>query len=187
MRKNGFTLIELLAVIVILAIIALIATPIVLDIINDSKDSSLLRSAQFYLDGAELSIADRVMNHGGISDGTYNILENGNICLEEYDTNTKTCKDNDTKLDNNELKVEVDGEVFGEYELNENQEVLINETNILMIENGEANMYEANCPDQICVKHVPISKNGETIVCLPNKVVVTIKEAASSELDAVVN
>ena len=83
--------------------------------------------------------------------------------------------------------VEVDGEVFGEYELNENQEVLINETNILMIENGEANMYEANCPDQICVKHVPISKNGETIVCLPNKVVVTIKEATSSELDAVVN
>ena len=83
--------------------------------------------------------------------------------------------------------VEVDGEVFGEYELNENQEVLINETNILMIENGEANMYEANCPDQICVKHVPISKNGETIVCLPNKVVVTIKEAIAGELDAVVN
>ena len=83
--------------------------------------------------------------------------------------------------------VEVDGEVFGEYELYENQEVLIHDTNILIIENGEASMYEANCPDQICVNHVPISKNGETIVCLPNKVVVTVKEAASSELDAVVN
>ena len=83
--------------------------------------------------------------------------------------------------------VEVDGEVFGEYKLFENQEVLINETNILLIENGVVNMYEANCPDQICVKHVPISKNGETIVCLPNKVVVTVKEAAIGELDAVVN
>ena len=83
--------------------------------------------------------------------------------------------------------VEVDGEVFGEYKLFENQEVLINETNILLIENGVVNMYEANCPDQICVKHVPISKNGETIVCLPNKVVVTVKEAATGELDAVVN
>lgn len=83
--------------------------------------------------------------------------------------------------------VEVDGEVYGEYELQENQEVLINETNILIIENGVANMLEANCPDQICVKHVPISKNGETIVCLPNKVVVTIKEATAGELDAVVN
>ena len=83
--------------------------------------------------------------------------------------------------------VEVDGEVFGEYELFENQEVLINETNVLLIENGVVNMYEANCPDQICVMHVPISKNGETIVCLPNKVVVTVKEAATGELDAVVN
>ena len=83
--------------------------------------------------------------------------------------------------------VEVDGEVFGEYKLFENQEVLINETNVLLIENGVVNMYEANCPDQICVMHVPISKNGETIVCLPNKVVVTVKEAATGELDAVVN
>ena len=83
--------------------------------------------------------------------------------------------------------VEVDGEVYGEYKLQDNQELLINETNVLIIENGEVNMYEANCPDQICVKHVSISKNGETIVCLPNKVVVTIKEAAESELDAVVN
>lgn len=85
------------------------------------------------------------------------------------------------------VTVEVDGEVFGEYELHENQEILINETNILLIENGVVNMYEANCPDQICVKHVPISKNGETIVCLPNKVVVTVKEATAGELDAVVN
>lgn len=83
--------------------------------------------------------------------------------------------------------VEVDGEVFGEYKLFENQEVLINDTNILIIEDGVTSMYEANCPDQICVKHVPISKNGETIVCLPNKVVVTVKEAAAGDLDAVVN
>ena len=83
--------------------------------------------------------------------------------------------------------VEVAGEVYGEYNLRDNQEILINETNILIIENNEVNMYEANCPDQICVKHVPISKNGETIVCLPNKVVVTVKEAATGELDAVVN
>ncbi|MBQ8803752.1 MAG: NusG domain II-containing protein [Tyzzerella sp.] len=83
--------------------------------------------------------------------------------------------------------VEVDGEAFGEYSLDENHEILINDTNVLIIENGQANMYEANCPDQICVKHKPISKNGETIVCLPNKVVVTITEAEKSELDAVID
>lgn len=49
--KNGFTLIELLAVIVILAIIALIATPVVLGIIEDSRKSSAINSAQLYVDG----------------------------------------------------------------------------------------------------------------------------------------
>ena len=51
--KKGFTLIELLAVIVILAIIALIATPIVLNIIKDSRESAGLRSAEMYLDAVE--------------------------------------------------------------------------------------------------------------------------------------
>ena len=46
--KKGFTLIELLAVIVILAIIALIATPIILGIINDAKDSANERSVELY-------------------------------------------------------------------------------------------------------------------------------------------
>lgn len=48
MKKNGFTLIELLAVIVILAIIALIATPIILGIINDSREKSDERSVELY-------------------------------------------------------------------------------------------------------------------------------------------
>ena len=65
--KKGFTLIELLAVIVILAIIALIATPIVLNIINDSKESAVLRSADFYLDAVELSIAQRALENKSYS------------------------------------------------------------------------------------------------------------------------
>ena len=90
------------------------------------------------------------------------------------------------KKDAATVMVEVDGEVFGEYALYEEREVLIHDTNILIIQNGEANMYEADCPDQICVDHIPISKNGETIVCLPNKVVVTITDGKTNELDAVV-
>ena len=46
---KGFTLVELLAVIVILAVIALIATPIVLSIINDTKESAVIRSAEMYV------------------------------------------------------------------------------------------------------------------------------------------
>lgn len=54
--KNAFTLIELLAVIVILAIIALIATPLVLDVINDVRKNtynievaSVEKAAEYYL------------------------------------------------------------------------------------------------------------------------------------------
>jgi len=57
MRKNGFTLIELLAVIVILAIIALIATPIILGIINDAREESNERSVELYASAVRNAIA----------------------------------------------------------------------------------------------------------------------------------
>ena len=82
MNKKGFTLIELLAVIVILAIIALIATPIVLDIINDSRNSSQLRSADFYLDAVEYAVSQAVIDNKIVESGTYNIIEDGNVCLQ---------------------------------------------------------------------------------------------------------
>ena len=61
MKKNGFTLIELLAVIVILAIIALIATPIILGIINDARVESQERSAELYLSAVDLAVVKRNM------------------------------------------------------------------------------------------------------------------------------
>lgn len=64
MRK-GFTLIELLAVIVILAIIAVIAVPIVLGIIDNAKESSVLRSADFYVGALQNEIALENTKSGG--------------------------------------------------------------------------------------------------------------------------
>ena len=66
MNKRGFTLIELLAVIVILAIIAVIAVPIVLNIIDESKENATLRSADFYLDAVEMSVAQTTLKNKNI-------------------------------------------------------------------------------------------------------------------------
>ena len=98
--KKGFTLIELLAVIVILAIIALIATPIVLNIINDTKENSLLRSAEFYLDAVEHAVAQSTLNDKKLANTLYKIIEDGNICIEYKDNKCI-----------NEFIVEVSGEV----------------------------------------------------------------------------
>ena len=57
MRK-GFTLIELLAVIVILAVIALIATPLIMNVINDAKKNSYKDSAYGILETAKLKVYD---------------------------------------------------------------------------------------------------------------------------------
>lgn len=86
--------------------------------------------------------------------------------------------------------VSVDGEEYGRYSLLKEQVVQIGDTNTLIIHNHEADMLFAECPDQICVKHVSISETDENIICLPNKVVVTIEDIygnkAEPELDAVV-
>ena len=105
MNKKGFTLIELLAVIVILAIIALIATPIVLSIINDSKESSQLRSAEMYKKGLETSIATAILDEKNIVDKEYSIVK-GNVCLDtvEGTGENRTCK-------GEVLEVQMNGEV----------------------------------------------------------------------------
>lgn len=85
------------------------------------------------------------------------------------------------------VKVTVDGELFGTYSLEKELNIQINDTNHLIIKDGQVDMIEADCPDQICVDHKTISRNKETIVCLPNKVVVEIVGGEGAEIDAVAN
>ncbi len=88
--------------------------------------------------------------------------------------------------------VTVDGEEYYRGSLFVEQELAIGNTNTLRMKDGTVDMIEADCPDQICVKQTPISQNGESIICLPNRVVVSIevlsKEhgASKSEWDAIV-
>ena len=57
MKRKGFTLIELLAVIVILAIIALIATPTILGVIEKSKRGAAEQSALGFVDAVEMQVS----------------------------------------------------------------------------------------------------------------------------------
>ena len=86
------------------------------------------------------------------------------------------------------VTVKVNGDLKGTYSLAEDQPIEINGgTNILQIKNGKADMTEADCPDQLCVNQRAISRQGESIICLPHKVVVEVESSESSELDAVTN
>lgn len=87
--------------------------------------------------------------------------------------------------DGSRVRITVDGAEYGVYDLDADQEIPIKingeVTNTLVIENGIADMTSADCPDKLCVNQKAISATGETIVCLPNKVVV---EVISSGEDA---
>jgi len=75
------------------------------------------------------------------------------------------------------VRITVDGELYGTYSLNTDKTININQDddyNVVIIENGYANMLDANCPNKVCMKHSPINKTGESIVCLPHKVLIEI-------------
>ena len=87
------------------------------------------------------------------------------------------------------VTIKVDQRVVGVYPLSEDRVVDIpSETghNRLVIQDGKASMESATCPDGICVAHYAIHRNGESIVCLPNKVVVTVTTDNAAEPDLVV-
>ena len=93
---------------------------------------------------------------------------------------------NNTK-DTANVVVTIDGEVYGTYPLSEDRteriELPDGSYNILVISDGYADVTEASCPDQICVKHNHIRYSKESIVCLPNKVVVTVEGGKENEID----
>ena len=81
------------------------------------------------------------------------------------------------------VTVTVDGSFFGSFELTKDVELIIpgySGTNCLQITDGTASIISADCPDLLCVHHAPISDSGERIVCLPNRVIVSIDTQTSA-------
>ena len=88
--------------------------------------------------------------------------------------------------------VEVDGKTYGTYSLSVDRTVEIRtgedekELNLLIIKNGKAFVQTATCRDGICAAHAPISREGESIVCLPHKVVITVKRSGGEKAPDIV-
>lgn len=80
----------------------------------------------------------------------------------------------------NTVKLTVDGETYGIYSLSEDisEDIITGKNNEhlnrFVIRDGKVYMEYASCPDGICVAHRPIFRDGESIVCLPNRVVITV-------------
>ncbi len=124
--KRGFTLVELLAVITILAIIALIATPIVLDIIEDSKKQSYIISAENYVRAVEQALYSENLEDE-FTPSECIVIKNGNIKCGEKEIKVNVSgnkpKEGTLLLNDNEVKkslnLQYDEKVYVNKELGE--------------------------------------------------------------------
>ncbi len=83
--------------------------------------------------------------------------------------------------------VEINGTETARYRLDTDTEIDIEtedgHVNRLVISDGRASIVSADCPDRLCVKQGAISRAGQTIICLPHKLVIRI--TGESGVDAV--
>lgn len=85
------------------------------------------------------------------------------------------------------VKVYVNEKLTKTFDLEIDQEYFIETKrgyNLLVIKDGKARVLDADCPDKICVDKGAISKNDESIICLPHNVVVTIDSNEEKVVDA---
>lgn len=89
----------------------------------------------------------------------------------------------------NLVSIYQDGQKTADYLLSDDQTVVISAKeegyNLLLIEDGRASVTDATCPDQLCVRQRSIAGSGESIICLPHKLVVQIEGEEEGGLDAV--
>jgi hypothetical protein len=85
------------------------------------------------------------------------------------------------------VAVRVNGSITAQYPLSSSTRTELEGEggghNLLVIENGEAWIESADCPDGLCIRTGRISRTGQSIVCLPHKLVVEIQGGEVSQTD----
>lgn len=85
-------------------------------------------------------------------------------------------------------EISVDGKIYKCVSLSENCELEIKTQkgiSKIKVENNSIQMVYGDCPDRICEKQGAVSKTGESIVCLPNRIIITVKNGDKAEFDAI--
>ena len=92
------------------------------------------------------------------------------------------------KTSGGKVVIKVAGKPYGVYSLSEDKTISVDQgdghSNTVVIEGGTVRVTEATCHNQVCVRHEAISSTGESIICLPNQVIVAI-EGEEGEFDAI--
>ncbi len=157
-KNKGFTLVELLAVIVILAIIALIATPIILNVINDAKKQAAKDSAYGYMDAVEKYIVSSELEDKSIQDGTYRVEELNSMGVS---VKGSTPDNGNIEIKNSSVKsydIGIDG-----YEVNNGEVKKVSTTK--SFKNGTAVYYNPETGNK-CSKEASKSTTGTKSGCM---------------------
>lgn len=83
------------------------------------------------------------------------------------------------KTEGKQVVITVDGKVFGTYSISTDREIEVKTergVNIVAIYDGKVSVTVADCPDKYCVNHVAVNETGETVVCLPHRMIVEVVE-----------
>ena len=156
-KNKGFTLVELLAVIVILALIALIATPIILNVINDAKKQAAKDSAYGYMDAVEKYIVSSELEDESIQDGRYSVEE----LNKKISVKGSTPDNGNIEIKNSSVKsydIGIDG-----YEVNNGEVKKVSTTK--SFKNGTAVYYNPETGNK-CSKEASKSTTGTKSGCM---------------------
>ena len=157
-KTKGFTLIELLATIVILAIIALIATPIVLNLINTARKGAFARSAEGVLSASKLYYSSSLLEN--ITPGTINFKCNNKECI----TDKGTKLDIDGNMGTGSITVKEDGKIF--FTLTNNKYCAVkyeNNKNIILKDGNCSNIDLTNDTTPPIIKNVTVNTTTNSI------------------------
>ena len=151
-RSKGFTLIELIAVLVIMAVIALIVTPLVLNVVRKAKNSANKRSIDAYGKAIDLAVASYLLDtrdfptsvdqltieYSGkeVVCGVSKLNEDSSVYLSECTVGGKAVKDSSTE-DGWYHYGKLDKIVYQTYSIGD--EVTYNRMNFYVIENSDEN------------------------------------------------